>query len=223
MLKTDRIHLTAEDGHSFSAYSARPRGKAKGGLVILQEIFGVNHHIRSVVDGFARDGYAAIAPAVFDRVQTDYEADYDPIAVEAGREVVMALGSEGPLMDIDAAIQTLKPDGQVGVVGYCWGGTFAWLAASRLKPAAAVAYYGGRIPDLLDEKPTCPVMMHFGELDAHIPMDAVASVREAHPEIPIHTYPARHGFNCDERAEYDGPSAKLARQRTIDFLALHVS
>ncbi|MEO1224669.1 MAG: dienelactone hydrolase family protein [Pseudomonadota bacterium] len=222
MLMTEKIHLTAEDGHSFSAYSARPKGDIKGGLVILQEIFGVNHHIRAVVDGFAHEGYAAIAPAVFDRIQPDYEADYEPAAVAAGREVVMALGSEGPLMDIDAAIQAVKPHGQVGVVGYCWGGTFAWLSATRLKPAAAIAYYGGRIPDLLDEKPTCPVMMHFGELDAHIPMDAVEAVRKAFPDIPICTYPARHGFSCDERAEYDADSAKLARERTLEFLQVHV-
>jgi len=223
MLSTEHTHLTAEDGHRLAAYSAKPKGAVKGGLVILQEIFGVNHHIRSVVDGFARAGYAAIAPAVFDRIQSDYEADYEPAAVAAGREVVMALGNEGPLKDIDAAIQAMKPHGQVGVVGYCWGGSFAWLAASRLRPAAAVAYYGGQIPNLLDEKPTCPVMMHFGDLDAHIPMDAVEATHQAFPTIPIHTYPARHGFNCDERAEYDGPSAKLARERTLEFLELHVN
>ena len=208
---------------TFDAYVATPEGTPKAAIIVIQEIFGVNHHIRSVVDGFAREGYSVTAPAVFDRIQSDYEADYVPEAVAAGREVVMALGNEGPLMDIDATIQSLKPNGQVGVVGYCWGGTFAWLAATRLRPAAAVAYYGGRIPDLLDEKPSCPVMMHFGELDAHIPMDSVAAVRQAFPDIPIHTYPARHGFNCDERAEYDAPSAKQARERTLEFLKLHVS
>ncbi|MEM7442086.1 MAG: dienelactone hydrolase family protein [Pseudomonadota bacterium] len=223
MLKTDRVHLTAEDGHKFSAYTASPPGEAKGGLVILQEIFGVNHHIRNVVDGFARDGYAAIAPAVFDRVQADYQADYEPQAVAAGREVAMALGSEGPLKDIAAAIEAVRQYGQVGVVGYCWGGTFAWLSATRLKPAAAVAYYGGRIPDLVDEQPSCPVIMHFGERDAHIPMTSVETVRQAHPDIPIYTYPADHGFNCDERAEYDAASAKLARERTLEFLELHIS
>jgi carboxymethylenebutenolidase len=193
-------------------------------MVVLQEIFGVNHHIRAVADRYAAAGYLAIAPALFDRVEPGVELGYG----EADRPRAMDIRSktklEDTLADIEAAVALAAAGGDVGVVGYCWGGTLAWAAATRLSGiSAAVGYYGGGIASMLNEQPRVPVMLHFGERDKHIPLSDVEKIKAAHPEIPVFIYPADHGFNCDERESYDAPSAKEAQARTFAFFAENVA
>jgi len=221
---SEMINLTAEDGFRLSAYKATPSGTPRGGLVVIQEIFGVNSHIKKVADGFAADGYAVIAPAIFDRVERGFESGYAPPDIERGRAVRGKLQTDQVTMDVNAAVKELAKSGQrVGVVGYCFGGFVAWLSATRLSGvAASVGYYGGGIADTAAEQPRNPVMLHFGETDASIPKEHYEKVITAHPKIPIHIYPAGHGFNCDERGSYHEPSARLARQRTIEFFRQHV-
>jgi carboxymethylenebutenolidase len=220
----EMLTLTAEDGHRLGAYRAAPAGAARGGLVVVQEIFGVNSHIKRTCDGFAADGYVALAPALFDRVQRDYATGYSPADIEAGRAVRGKLTLDDAVADVRAAARELARSGaKVGVVGYCFGGTMAWLAATRIDGvAAAVGYYGGGIADTAQEKPRCPVMLHFGETDASIPREHWERIRAQHPGLPLHVYPAGHGFNCDERGSYDAASARQARERTIAFLRQHV-
>lgn len=216
-------HLTAADGHVFTAWRADPAAPAKGCVVVIQEVFGVNEHIRDVCDRYAAAGYVAIAPALFDRVQPGVELGYDEAGIAAGRELVGRLGWEAPLLDVEAAARSLRADGRVGVVGYCWGGTVTWLAACRLEIACAVPYYGRQIIDFAAEKPRCPVIMHFGGEDPLIPHDNVAGVQAAHPEIPIYVYGgAGHGFNCDRRADYRPEVAAVALERTLAFFASHL-
>lgn len=219
------IELTAADGHRFGAWQADPDGAPRGGVVIIQEIFGVNAHIRSVAESFAADGWTAIAPALFDRVRRDLQLDYGPEDIEAGKQVMAQIPPETALMDVGAAITALKAmDLKVGVVGYCWGGTLAWGAACRLDGLdAAVSYYGGGVPGMADEQPTCPVELHFGEQDHAIPMEGVERFKQAHPDLPVFTYPAGHGFSCDARGSFHAESAKLARQRTDRFLDEHLA
>ncbi|SRR6266571_1954792 len=218
------ITLKAEDGFSLSAYRANPTGKARGGVVIVQEIFGVNHHIRSVSDGYAEDGYAVIAPALFDRVERGFQTGYAQADIERGRAVRGKLAIEDAVKDVRAAVRALVTEGfKVGVVGYCFGGTIAWLAATRIEGvSAAVGYYGGGIADTANEQPKCATMLHFGETDASIPKEHYEKVKSLHPKLPVFIYPAGHGFSCDERASYHAPSAKQARERTIDFLKKHI-
>jgi len=211
------IELKAEDGHQLVAYRVDPDGVAKGGLVVIQEIFGVNAHIRDVCDRFAAAGYSVIAPAVFDRVKKGVELGYDEDGIAAGRELMGRLDWDSALKDVSAAAQALRPDGKVGVVGYCWGGSLAWLAACRMDIAAAVGYYGGQIPKYVGEAPRAPVMLHFGEMDASIPLQGVEAVKAAHPDIPVYIYPAGHGFACDRRASYHQESSALAWRRTLAF------
>ena len=220
----EMLTLTAEDGHRFTAYRAKPVGPPRGTLVVVQEIFGVNHHIRNITDGFAADGYVALAPALFDRVEPGFELGYAPTDVERGRAVRQKLGFDAMVMDVRAAVHELRQTGlKVGVVGYCMGGTLAWLAATRIDGVAgAVGYYGGGIADTATEKPRCPVVLHFGETDASIPAEHWARIRGAHPSLPLHTYPAGHGFSCDERASFHADSHALARRRTIAFFREHV-
>jgi carboxymethylenebutenolidase len=212
------IILTAEDEHAFGAYRADPAGRPRGGIVVVQEIFGVNRHIRAVADGFAVDGYLAVAPALFDRVERDVELGYTADDMARGRALRGALEWDQMLRDVHAAMRVAGEGGAVAVVGYCLGGSVAWLAATRLKPAAAVAYYGGAVVQFIGERPSCPVQMHFGDRDAHIPVADVERFKAAHPDVTIYRYPAEHGFNCNERASYDTASATLARRRTLDFL-----
>ena len=215
----ETLTVKASDGHAFTAYLARPAGKPRAGLVVIQEIFGVNSHIRSVTDGFAKDGYLAIAPALFDRVQANVEVGYDPASIAAGREFRAKVSWDDALKDIAAAATQVKSAGKVGCVGYCWGGSLAWLAATRLDFAAAVGYYGGQVFDFRAETPRCPIILHFGERDHGIPMEKVEAVKKAHPGVPVHTYPAGHGFNCDQRADFDAAAASLARTRTLELFA----
>jgi carboxymethylenebutenolidase len=218
------IELSAGDGHKFAAYRAEPAGKPRGALVVIQEIFGVNGHMRRVTDGFAAQGYLAIAPALFDRTKRGVELGYDAAAIASGRELRGAVGDDGPLADIQATIDEAAKSGlKIGVIGYCWGGTLAYLSATRLKGiAGAVGYYGGGIAATAAEKTKVPVMLHFGETDQSIPMSDVEKVRAAHPEIVLHVYPAGHGFNCDERGSYDAASAGTALERSLAFLKQHI-
>ncbi len=218
------IELKAADGHSFAAYLAEPAGKPKGGLVVVQEIFGVNKHMRSVTDGFAADGYLAISPAYYDRVERNFEVAYGPDDIKSGGAIRAQLQWDQTLADTLAALERIKSSGKAGITGYCWGGTVAWMAAARLSSlACAIPYYGGGIPDLINEKPMVPTMCHFGELDKSPSPEKAKEVLAKYPEIQGHFYPgAGHGFNCDERGSYNPEASKLARQRTLEFLAKHV-
>jgi len=216
--------LMARDGHEFSAWLAAPppdasHGGSRGAVVILQEIFGVNSHIRSVTDGFAAQGYVAIAPSLFDRAKRGVELGYGPEDIQQGRGYVLQLDIKQVMLDITACINVVRHAGPVAAVGYCWGGTLAYLAACELRVAAAVSYYGSRIVEHLDRRTHAPVQYHFGELDKSIPPEAIEKIRTADPSGEFHIYPADHGFNCDQRASFDAPSARLARERTLAFLA----
>ena len=215
----ETVKLTADDGHAFDAYVARPADQPKAGLVIVQEIFGVNVHVRGVADGYATAGYLAVAPAIFDRVKRGVELGYSGDEVTEGRALRAEVPWQAALNDVAAAMAFAAGAGNVGVVGYCWGGSITWLAATRLKPAAAVCYYGGNIYEFCDEQPSCPVMCHFGETDGQIPLDQVRAVQEAHPAAEVFSYAeAGHGFNCELRGSYHAESAKIARARSLDFL-----
>ena len=217
----ETIKLTAEDGHEFDAYVALPDGTPKGGVVVMQEIFGVNEHIRRDTDKFAAHGYAAIAPAVFDRIERGVELGYDEAGFAKGRSIVMELGWDGPIKDVKAAADHLSQYGKVGGVGYCWGGSLAWLAATRLGIPSS-GYYGGRTASLIDEQPKAAVQLHFGEKDSHIPMSDVEKIKAAHPDVPVYVYAAGHGLNCDDRADYDAECAKLALDRTLELFKAEV-
>ena len=210
--------LAADDGHTLDAYEVHPVG-ARGAVVIVQEIFGVNPHIRSVVDRYAALGYHTIAPALFDRIEAGVELGYDGPGVERGRELAGRIKWEPAMTDIAAAVDHVAPTGPVAVIGYCFGGSLAWRAAAELPVAAAVGYYGGQIHELDDLRPAAPTMLHFGELDHAIPLDHVAAVAAAHRDVPVHVYPgAQHGFSCDARGSYDPISATIALGRTVEFL-----
>lgn len=217
------IELTASDGHKLSAWRAEPKGKPRGGLIVVQEIFGVNSHIRSVADGYAADGYLAIAPAFFDRVERGLDIGYSPEEIERGRTFIPKMQWDTAMKDAQAGLDNVKAAGKVGIVGYCWGGTVAWIGAARLSGlACAVCYYGGGIPNNADEKPRVPVMFHWGETDHAIPIEAAKKVAAKHPQAQSFIYKAGHGFNCDQRGSYDAASAKLARTRSLEFLRKHL-
>jgi len=222
---TESIRLTAADSHELSAYVACPEGEPIAGLVVVQEIFGVNPHIRSVADGYARDGFRAVAPALFDRIERGVELAYEGAGMEKAMTFVPKLDLEKALADVAAAMEFAAHavGKKVGVVGYCFGGTLAWLAATRLHPAAAVGYYGGRIANYAAETPSAPVMLHFGRQDKHIPAEEVEKIHAAHPDVEIYWYDAGHGFNCDARASYNKEAAQLARQRSLSFLKKYLS
>ena len=211
--------LMARDGHEFNAWLTAPSGPVRGALVVAQEIFGVNRHIRAVADSYAAEGYLAIAPCLFDRIRRGIELGYSEADVQQGRGYRLQIPKEKTLLDLSACINVVRHSGRVSILGYCWGGTLAYIAACELPVFCAVSYYGGQIKDHLDKSPKRPVMYHFGEKDPHIPMSDVDRIRAADPNGIFHLYPADHGFNCDERANYDAPSATLARQRTLQFLA----
>ena len=228
--------LRAADGFAFDVYEALPAGEPRGAVVVIQEIFGVNAHIREVADGFAADGYAALAPALFDRVERGVELGYDAEGMGRGRDLAFnGLAQEDALRDLQATVEEAGKYGsdgsrsRVGVVGYCYGGLMTWLAACELDEiVCASAYYGGGIAGTLERspgeprRPKCPMLMHFGALDAHIPLTDVDRIREALADVPVHVYEADHGFNCDHRASYHAESAALARQRTLELFAAHL-
>jgi carboxymethylenebutenolidase len=218
------IRLKASDGHELGAYEAAPEGEHRGGLVVIQEIFGVNEHIRAVTDGWAAEGYYCIAPAIFDRGEPGFERGYKPDDVEAGRGLAGKIGLDAMLLDVEAARGAAASAGKVGVVGYCLGGSLSWLAATRLDGvAAASCYYGGRIIDSMEEKPRCPVQMHFGEKDQSIPMENVEKIRAVVPSlVEMFTYPAGHAFNRDGSANWEAGSAKRAKNRSLELFRKHV-
>jgi carboxymethylenebutenolidase len=217
------IELKAADGFKLGAYRADPAGASKGGLVVIQEIFGVNHHIRNVADQFAGLGYTVLAPALFDRAERNIEIGYDEASVDRGVKLRAAIKLEDTLLDVAAAIEALKSAGKIGIVGYCWGGSLAFIAAARLKGlACAVGYYGGMIAAHANEKPKIPVMLHFGEHDHGIPMSDVEKIKAARPEIKIYSYDAGHGFNCNERASFDKAAQEKALSRTLAFFKEHL-
>ncbi|MEM7465905.1 MAG: dienelactone hydrolase family protein [Pseudomonadota bacterium] len=220
-----QVTLKAADGHEFSAYAAAPSGQAKGGIVVIQEIFGVNPHIRSVVDKYAAQGYFAIAPQIFDRAEANVELGYEDQAdFDKGLKLAFQdIPIPDALKDVQAAVNAAAEHGRVGVVGYCYGGLITWLSACGLSGVtAASSYYGGGIAGEKERQPQCPIIMHFGEKDAHIPMSDVEAIKTAHPDIPVYVYDADHGFNCDVRGSYDQPSASTALERTLNFFSRHI-
>lgn len=228
---SETVFLKAADGFECPNYVARPAKAARGAVLVLQEIFGVNSHIRSVADDFAQQGYLAVAPALFHRLQTDVQLGYTAADVEQGRTLkaaAEALPAPGVLADVAAAVAyaATQGAGKVGVVGYCWGGLLVWRSACTVPGLdAAVAYYGGGMTAASEvaRQPLCPVMCHFGEQDHAIPIDGVHAFAKAHGAVAVHIYPAQHGFHCDQRASFDAASAALARQRTLDFFARHLA
>ena len=217
------IELTASDGHGLQAYRADPAGAPRAGVVVIQEIFGVNPHIREVADRYAAEGYLAIAPALFDRVRPGVELGYDEGAIAEGRDLAFSMNPDVPVRDVEAAVAAAAGAGKVGVVGYCWGGSLTFLAACKLDVAAASSYYGGQIVSALEREPdlapAAPLIMHFGEQDAGIPLSDVERIHRAFPDVPIHLYDAGHGFNCDHRGSYDEVSSRTARDRTLALFA----
>jgi carboxymethylenebutenolidase len=217
------MQLKAADGHALAAHAIAP-AHARAGLVIVQEIFGVNGHMRNVAARFAAAGYAVVVPALFDRVERGVELGYAPEDVARGRALRALVPEDGTLADIAAAAAALPAGLKRGIVGYCWGGTVAWWGATRMDGfAASVGWYGGGIAASRDAAPRCPVQLHFGEADSGIPMTDVAAIRAAQPAVEVFTYPgAQHGFGCDERGSYSAPDAALAQRRTLEFLARYL-
>lgn len=222
------IDLKSADGTFFPAYVAQPAGTPRGAVVVVQEIFGVNPHIRAVADGYAEAGYLVVAPSTFHRVQAGVELGYTEADINTGfglKTAVDNLPAAGVMPDIQAAIDYAAKAGKVGILGFCWGGLLTWRAACSLNGlSAAVPFYGGGIttPEEVARQPKVPVMAHFGDQDHWIPLDGVEVFKKAHPEVEAHIYHANHGFNCDHRGSYDAAAAALAKERTLAFLARHV-
>ena len=225
----ETIQLSAADGFVFPAYVARPAGRARGAVVVVQEIFGVNAHVRAVADGYAAQGYLAVAPAAFHRVKHDVELGYTQPDIQAGaalKAAVEALPAPGVLADLQAAINHAAQAGKVAMVGYCWGGLLAWRSACLLQGLSAVApYYGGGMTVGAEplRKPACPVLCHFGAHDHAIAIDTVEAFKKAQPGVEVQIYNAQHGFNCDHRASFDSAAAALALDRTLAFFARHLT
>jgi carboxymethylenebutenolidase len=229
------MHLTSTDGAQIAAYQAESAAAPKGAVVVLQEIFGLNQHIRNVADGYALAGYFVIAPAMYHRVASGIELGYaqddmpQAFALKASAEALLPKLLEDVQASIDYAARASKAAGapkslKVGVVGYCWGGLMSWRAAQRLQGLAASApYYGGGMTQELEMPLHCPTMAHLSDQDDYVPMDGVAALQKAYPQATVHLYAAKHGFNCDERASYDPASADLARQRTLAFFDQHLA
>lgn len=209
--------ITADDGHSFGVYRANPPNKSKGGIVVIQEVFGVNQHIRELCEDFAKEGFTAIAPALYDRSSVrECNLGYSDEDIVKGRELREEFSWDDSVLDIKAAVDALRDESlTVGTVGYCWGGTISYLAGVRLSIDAAIIYYGGQIMPYIDEMENCPLLMHFGKQDATIPLQDVDSIKKAHNEAEVYLYDAGHGFNCNHRGSYDESAAKLARERTL--------
>jgi carboxymethylenebutenolidase len=218
------ITLTASDGFKLGAYRTQPEGKPRGTVVVIQEIFGVNHHIRTVCDRFAVQGYVAVAPSIFDRIEPNFQSGYSPEEVVIARKFVANPDWPAMLRDTQAAIDSVKDVGPVGIIGFCLGGSIAFAAATKLTGlSAAIGYYGGAIVRFADDKPTVPTQLHFGEKDTGIPLSDVETIRAKRPDVEIFVYDgAQHGFGCDERASYDKASADVARQRSLAFFAKHL-
>ena len=227
-MPSSTLTLTAADGFKSLAYLAEPSGTPKGAIVVLQEIFGVNSHIRGVADGYAAAGYLAVAPSTFDRVGRDVQLGYTPDDMGEGMRLkgaVEALPAPGVLLDIQAAVDHAARAGKVGIVGYCWGGLLVWRSAEQVRGlAAAVAYYGGGMTAGTEpaRRPAVPTMAHFGELDTHIPLDSVKAFEQAQPEVEVHLYAAHHGFNCEQRGSWNAGAAATALERSLYHFGKHV-
>jgi len=218
-----QISLTAADGFKLGGYRADPERAPKGGLVVIQEIFGVNHHVRTLCDRFAAQGYASVAPAVFDRIQPDFECGYSPAEIEHARTFIPKIDWGAMMRDTAAAIGAIKGAGKVGIVGYCMGGSVAFLAACNLDGlSCAIGYYGGAIARNADSKPKVPTLLHFGDQDHSIPMADVDTVKSKRPDCELYVYQAGHGFSCDERGSYDETAHKEALGRTLAWLTRYV-
>jgi carboxymethylenebutenolidase len=224
------LKVKAADGHELSAYVVRPEQEPIGALVLVQEIFGVNAHIRRVADGYAKDGFVVVAPALFDRYEQGVELKYEGEDAKHAYELMNKLNPDTALLDIAAAYGVAKETGKgIGVIGYCFGGLMSWLTATRgetlkMQPSCCVGYYPGGIGKFAKEEPSCPVLLNFGGADTHIGPDQIEAVREAHPEVKIFIYDgAEHGFNCDARSSYNPQAAALARERTLAFLKANVA
>lgn len=215
----DFIELTAADGHRLAAWRAVPQETPRAAVLVVQEIFGVNSHIREVAERFAAQGYLALAPALFDRCERGFETGYGADDIARARLLMGKLNWDLALLDLEAARQNAATAGKVGVVGYCWGGSVAWLAAGRLPVQAAVGYYGGQIEAFKAESPRCPTILHFGKQDGHIPLPVVEAISAAQPQVPVYLYDAGHGFSCDQRGSFDAAAHALAWQRTLAFFA----
>jgi carboxymethylenebutenolidase len=218
------IKLTASDNFQLGAYRADPAGAPKGAIVVIQEIFGVNHHIRSVCDRLAGEGYVAIAPSIFDRIEPDFTSGYSPDEIAVARKFVANPDFPAMLRDTQAAIDAVKDVGPIGIIGFCLGGSIAYAAATKLSGlSAAVGYYGGAVVRFADDKPQVPTQLHFGEKDAGIPLTDVETIKTKRPDVEVHVYPgAQHGFHCDERASYDKASSDIAWPRSLTFFAKHL-
>ena len=219
------ITMRMADGFGLGAYTSSPTaGASKGVVVVIQEIFGVNAHIREVADGYAAKGYTAIAPALFDRIDSDIQLGYTEADMGTGIDLAFQkLQMPQTLADLQSVVDYAGEQGPVGVVGYCFGGLLTYLSACNIKGVtAASSYYGGGIAGMLDQNPQCPLIMHFGELDAHIPMSDVEKIRAAHPDVPVNVYAADHGFNCDHRASFDEAASNLALSRTVAHFEAHL-
>jgi carboxymethylenebutenolidase len=218
------VELTAKGGHRLAAYRAEPKGKPRGGLVIIQEFFGINGHIRRVCDQYANDGYLVLSPAIFDRVERNVELGYDEAGMNKGRELRAKLVLDNCMIDVQAAIDAAGSAGKVAPLGYCWGGSLAYLAAVRLNGlACAIGYYGAQIAGHSNETPRVPTLLHYAEVDEYIPQADIEKVRNAQPAVTIHQYPGtEHGFNCDDRKFWEPKAAALARERTLAFIRQHV-
>lgn len=220
----EQIQIRAADGFTLGAYRADPAGKPKGAVVVIQEIFGVNEHIRAVTDGYAAAGYVAIAPQIFDRAEPGVELGYGEADMQQGIALAFQkLDAALTLEDLKATVELARQSGKVGVVGYCFGGLLTWRSACDVEGvSAAVSYYGGGVAGEAGRQPRCPVMMHFGEKDAHIPLSDVEKIKAAQPDVEVFVYPADHGFNCDHRPSYHAESAAQAKERTLKFFSEHL-
>jgi len=218
------LELTAQDGHRLGAYRAEPSGTPRGGIVVVQEIFGVNAHIRSICDRLAGAGYAAIAPAIFDRFERNFETGYAPADIERAKVLMPRFEMDACLLDVAAARDAVASAGKVGVLGFCLGGSVAFAAATRLDGfAAASCFYGGLIRNFAGEHARCPVQLHYGADDASIPPENYNDVKAKQPDAEFYFYEgAGHGFNCDQRQSYEPAAAAVAWRRTLDFFARHV-
>ena len=218
------VKLKASDGFESGGYRADPAGAPKGAIVVIQEIFGVNHHIRAVCDRIAGEGYVAIAPAIFDRIEPNFQSGYSPDEVAVARKFVANPDWAAMLLDTQAAIDAVKGAGPVGIIGFCLGGSIAYAAATKLTGlSAAVGYYGGAVVRFADDRPKVPTQLHFGEKDTGIPLTDVETIKAKRPEVEVYVYPgAQHGFSCDERASYDKASADIAWPRSMAFFAKHM-
>jgi carboxymethylenebutenolidase len=215
------IRVKSRDGFELDAWHVKPQGPRKGGVIVIQEIFGLSDHVKEMAERFGAAGYEAIAPSMYDRAERGFIVQPQDVAagMARGRELAMGNGQENALNDMGGVFDVLSKAGKVCITGYCYGGTMSWLAAARIDGlAAASCYYGGNIPQMVGLKPKCPTICHFGAKDAHIPLvGAVDKIEAMHPDVPVYVYDAGHGFARRNSADYDAASDALAFERTIEL------